>query len=109
MHFMLLIFVTLLCIVVWGFFHSNPVGVPAGKLLALNVAVLALAALLGVTVGALLYADAAVVKAGERGMAVYLGIMAGGTAALITIAAGGLIRNLVVFPLAKRTPPRRTQ
>lgn len=107
MHFMLLIFIALLCIVLWGFFHSNPLGVPRGRLLALNVVILVLAALIGVTVGALLYADAAVVKAGERGLAVYLGIMAGGTAALITVAAGGLIRNLVIFPLSKRAPAAR--
>ncbi len=102
MHFMLLIFVMLLCLVVWGFFHSNPQGVPRGKLLALNVAILALALTLGVVIGYYLYLDAAVVKAGEKGLAVYLGIMAGGTAALIIVAAGGMVRNLMVFPLSKR-------
>lgn len=105
MHFMLLIFVILLCLVVWGFFHSNPQGVARGKLLALNVAILGLAVLAGTTVGYSLYLDAAVVKAGEKGLAVYLGIMAGGTVALIIVAAGGMVRNLVVFPLSKRTPP----
>lgn len=104
MHFMLLIFVVLLCLVVWGFFHSNPVGVPQAKLLALNVFILALAGLLGAAIGYYLYLDASVVKAGEKGLAVYLGIMAGGTAALIVVAVGGMVRNLVVFPLSKRSP-----
>jgi len=104
MHFMLLIFVVLLCLVVGGFFHSNPQGVPRGKLAALNVAILALALIAGVAIGYFLYADAAVVKAGEKGLPVYLGIMAGGTSFLIVVAVGGLLRNLVVYPLSKRAP-----
>ena len=102
MHFMLLIFVALLCVVMWGFFHSNPNGVSPGKLLALNVAIVAVATVVGVIVGYLLYRDASVVKAGEKGLATYLGIMAGGTAALVVTIAGGLVRNLAVFPLSKR-------
>lgn len=105
MHFMLLLFVVLLCLVVWGFFHSNPIGVSRGTLHALNAAILALAVVAGVMIGYLLYADAAVVKAGERGLAGYLGIMAGGTAALVIIAIGGLLRNLVIFPLSRRARP----
>jgi hypothetical protein len=105
MHFMLLLFVVLLCLVVWGFFHSNPIGVPRGALHTLNAAILALAVVAGVMVGYMLYADAAVVKAGERGLAGYLGIMAGGTAALVTIATGGLLRNLVIFPPSRRAHP----
>ncbi len=103
MHFMLLIFVILLCLVVWGFFHANPQGVPRGRLLALNAFILVLAVAVGIAIGYYLYLDAAVVKAGEKGLAVYLGIMAGGTAALILVAAGGLVRNLVIFPLSRRT------
>ncbi len=102
---MLLIFVFLLCVVVWGFFHSNPRGVPRGRLLALNILILALATLAGLVVGLVLYADASVVKAGEKGLAVYLAIMAGGTAFLILVAAGGMLRNLVVFPLSARAHP----
>lgn len=105
MHFMILIFVILLCLVVWGFFHSNPAGVPKAKLLALNAAILGLAFALGIAIGYSLYLDAAVVKAGEKGLAAYLGIMAGGTAALIVLAAGGMLRNLVIFPLSKRAAP----
>ena len=102
---MLLIFVALLCIVIWGFFHSNPAGVPHGKLLALNIGILALAAVSGGLVGYVLYVDASVVKAGEKGLATYLGIMAGGTAALVIVAAGGMLRNLVVFPISRRARP----
>lgn len=105
MHFMLLLFLVLLCLVVWGFFHSNPAGVPRAKLLALNCAILALALSAGGIVGYVLYLDASVVKAGEKGLATYLGIMAGGTVGLIVVAAGGIVRNLVVFPLSKRAPP----
>jgi hypothetical protein len=35
-------------------------------------------------------------------MSVYLAIMAGGTAFMIVAASGGLVRNLVLFPLSKR-------
>ncbi|OGA20817.1 MAG: hypothetical protein A3H34_07055 [Betaproteobacteria bacterium RIFCSPLOWO2_02_FULL_67_19] len=105
MHFMLLIFAVLLCLVVWGFFHSDPTGVPRARLLALNVAILALAVVAGGIIGYVLYLDASVVKAGEKGLAVYLGIMAGGTAALIIVAAGGMLRNLVIFPLSRRERP----
>jgi len=103
-HFMLLIFVVLLCLVVWGFFNSNPAGVPRAKLLALNCAILALALIVGGVIGYVLYLDASVVKAGEKGLATYLGIMAGGTASLVVVAAGGIVRNLVVFPLSRRAP-----
>lgn len=105
MHFMLLIFVALLCLVIWGFFHSNPAGVAQGKLLALNVGILALAAITGAAIGYVLYLDASVVKAGEKGLATYLGIMAGGTAALVIVAAGGMLRNLVIFPPSRRARP----
>jgi hypothetical protein len=105
MHFMLLIFVILLCLVVWGFFHSNPQGVPRGRLAALNAAILVLALAAGTAAGYYLYLDAAVVKAGEKGLPVYLGIMAGGTVALIIVATGGMVRNLIIFPPSRRTPP----
>jgi len=104
MHFMLLIFVALLCLVVWGFFHSNPEGVPQGWLLVLNAAIVVFATLAGAAIGYLLYRDASVVKAGEKGLATYLGIMAGGTTALVLMIAGGLVRNLLVFPISKRAP-----
>jgi len=104
-HFMLLIFVALLCLVVWGFFHSNPVGVPRAKLLVSNCVILALALIAGGSIGSLFYLDASLVKAGEKGLAAYLGIMAGGTAGLVIVAAGGMVRNLVIFPLSRRVTP----
>lgn len=103
MHFMLLIFVFLVCVVVWGFFHSNPQGVPRGRVLACNVTVLVLAVAIGLAVGVVLYADASVAKASEKGLAAYLAIMAAGTAFLIVVAVGGMVRNLVLFPLSKRS------
>jgi len=105
MHFMIIILVFLLGIVVWGFFHANPTGVSGAKLAAVNVLILIGAVAIGAMVGTALYADAVSVKADEKGMATYLAIMAAGTSFLIVVAAGGLIRNLVVFPLSKRAPP----
>jgi hypothetical protein len=103
-HFMLLIFVVLLCLVVWGFFHSNPEGIARSSLHLCNAVVLLLATVLGIAIGLLLYGDASTVKEGEKGLAMYLGIMAGGTACLIVVAVGGMIRNLVLFPRSKRAP-----
>ncbi len=103
MHFMLIILAFVLSVVVWGFFHSNPGGVPRAALMAVNIVVLVGAGIAGVAVGDVLYADAIVVKADEKGLAAYLAIMAGGTAFLIVVAAGGLLRNLVIFPLSRRT------
>lgn len=107
MHFMLLIFVVLLCIVVWGFFHSNPEGVSRRALGACNALVLALALLAAAVVGTLLYGDAVTVKSGEKGMATYLALMAAGTTFLIVVSVGGMVRNLAVFPRSRRSigPP----
>lgn len=102
MHFMFLIMAFLVCAVVWGFFHSNPRGVPEGRLLACNVAVLALGVLAGLAAGFILYEDAVLRRPEQLGMSVYLAIMAGGTAFMIVTASGGLLRNLVLFPLSKR-------
>jgi hypothetical protein len=90
--------------VVWGFFHSNPRGVPQARLLACNIAVLALGIAAGLAAGFTLYADAVVRRPEQLGMSVYLAIMAGGTAFMILVASGGLLRNLVLFPLSKRAP-----
>jgi hypothetical protein len=97
MHFMVVILIFLLAAVVWGFFHANPQGVPGIKLALVNGAIA-----VGALVGSVLYGDAVSVKAGEKGMATYLAIMAGGTLFLIVIAVGGLVRNLLVFPMSKR-------
>ncbi|KPK09344.1 MAG: hypothetical protein AMJ64_00400 [Betaproteobacteria bacterium SG8_39] len=104
MHFMVLILLFLLGAVLWGFFHSNPQGVPRVKLALVNGAILVAALIIGAMIGSALYADAISVKAGEKGMATYLAIMAAGTAFLIVVAAGGLVRNLLVFPISRRAP-----
>ncbi|HSH06581.1 MAG TPA: hypothetical protein VLA41_02885 [Burkholderiales bacterium] len=104
MHFMVLILIFLLGVVLWGFFHSNPQGVPRIALGVVNAAILIAALVVGTLVGSVLYADAVSVKADEKGMATYLAIMAAGTSFLIVVAAGGLIRNLLVFPISKRAP-----
>lgn len=104
MHFMVLILIFLLGAVLWGFFHSNPQGVPTLRLALVNAAILIVALVIGAVVGSALYADAVSVKAGEKGMATYLAIMAAGTSFLIVVAAGGLVRNLLLFPISKRTP-----
>jgi len=103
MHFMLIILVFLLVAVVWGFFHSNPQGVSRGKLLACNAIVLALAVVAAAVIGPVIYADAHATKPAERAFAGYLGIMAGGTSFMILVAVGGLLRNLVLFPVSRRT------
>lgn len=104
MHFMVVILLFLIGAVVWGFFHSNPKGVPALSLAVVNALILLAAIGVAALVGGVLYGDAVSVKAGEKGMATYLAIMAGGTAFLIVVAAGGLVRNLAVFPISKRAP-----
>lgn len=103
MHFMVLILVFLLCAVVWGFFHANPRGVPQARLLAVNAAILALGVAAAAASGFLLYGDALIRRPDERAMAVYLAVMAGGTAFMIVVAAGGLARNLLLFPLSSRS------
>lgn len=102
MPLMLLLFAFLLGAVLWGFFHSNPKGVGRAALLACNVVVLALAVAASLTSGLLLYADASAMEAHQKGLAAYLSIMAGGTAFLIVVAAGGMLRNLLIFPLSRR-------
>jgi hypothetical protein len=103
MHFMVLILVFLLWAVVWGFFHANPRGVAPGKLVACNVVILVLGAAAAGISGFLLYGDALQARPDERAMAVYLAAMAGGSAFMIVVAAGGLARNLLFFPLSSRS------
>jgi hypothetical protein len=102
MHFMVLILAFLLGAVLWGFFHANPRGVARGRLLACNVLVLALAVATAAILAPLLYTDALLARPTERGFAAYLALMAGGTAFMIVVAVGGLLRNLVLFPLSRR-------
>jgi len=102
MHFMLLILVFLIGAVLWGYFHSNPRGVSRAKLLACNIAILALGAAVAVTLGAVLLEDGLRAKPGEAGLAWFLAITGGGTAFMIVVAAGGLLRNLALFPISRR-------
>ena len=104
MHFMLLILVFLLCAVLWGFFHANPQGVHARWLLACNVAILALAAVLALGAAIPLYRDALAAQPEHKALAAYLAVMAGGSGFMIVVAVGGLFRNLVLFPLSRRQP-----
>jgi hypothetical protein len=73
MPFMFLILAFLLWAVVWGFFHAIP-----------------------------LYGDALVAKPDHRAVAAYLAIMAGGSAFMVVVATGGLLRNLALFPVSRR-------
>ena len=102
MHFMFLILAFLLCAVVWGFFHANPRGVNERALLACNVSILALGVALALAAAIPLYGDALAQKPDHKALAAYLAVMAGGTAFMIVVASGGLIRNLFLFPLGKR-------
>ncbi|MDH4189606.1 MAG: hypothetical protein OEW21_05320 [Betaproteobacteria bacterium] len=104
MHFMILILAFLVAVVVWGFFHANPRGVNRVRLVLSNVVILALALAAAAVVASLLYGDALTVKSGEKGMATYLALMAGGTVFLIVVAVGGLLRNLLLFPISARAP-----
>lgn len=104
MHFMFLILAFLLWAVVWGFFHANPKGVARAGLVACNAAIFALAAVAALASALPLYADALAVRPDHGAVAVYLASMAGGAAFMIVVAAGGLARNLVIFPLSKRSP-----
>ena len=61
---------------------TNPKGVPALSLAVVNAVILLAAIGVAALVGSVLYGDAVSVKAGEKGMATYLAIMAGGTAFL---------------------------
>jgi hypothetical protein len=102
MPFMLLILIFLLCAVVWGFFHSNPRGVAAGRVLACNIVVIAVAVLAAARVGLVLHADALAKNPDEAALAAYLAVMAAGTLFMIVLAVGGLTRNLLLFPLSRR-------
>lgn len=110
MHFMFLIMGGLLCLVVWGFFHANPKGVSRRALLACNVGIIAAAAAFAILAAVPLHADALLARPGERALAAYLALMAGGSGFMIVVAVGGLVRNLFVFPLSRRgaaVPPGR--
>ncbi|CAG0969420.1 hypothetical protein BURK1_01146 [Burkholderiales bacterium] len=102
MAFMTVLLVFLAAFSVWAYFHTDPPGVPLRSRLLYNGAVLAVAAAAAIAVGATLYADAIVVKAGQAGLPTYLSVMAGCTVFLIALALGGVMRNFFVFPEGKR-------
>ena len=102
MPFMFLILAFLLGAVLWGFFHSNPRGVPTGRLLACNIAILVAAAIAAAASALPLYGDALALHPESRFMAAALAIMAGGAAFMIVATLGGLARNLLLFPLSRR-------
>jgi len=99
---MFLILAFLLWAVVWGFFHANPRGVNPRGLLACNIVVLVAGVALAFVSAIPLYGDALVAKPDHKLVAAYLAIMAGGSAFMIVVAVGGLVRNLALFPLSKR-------
>ena len=103
MPFMFLTLAFLLGAVLWGFFHSNPRGVSPARVLVCTIAILALAAAAAVASALPLYGDAFAKHPESRFMAVYLAVMAGGAAFMIVVALGGLARNLVLFPLSRRS------
>lgn len=102
MHFMFLILAFLLCAVVWGFFHANPRGVKAGRLLACNILILALGVAFAAAAAIPLYGDALAQRPDHKALAVYLAIMVAGSGFMIVVAVGGLVRNLLLFPLSRR-------
>ena len=102
MPFMLLIKGFVMFAAVWALFHTNPQGVDARALLVCNIAILALAVPVAIGTGVWLYDEAVAVKANEKGMATFLTITAGGTAATLFVAFGGLIRNVLIFPHSRR-------
>jgi hypothetical protein len=104
MHFMFVILAFLLCAVVWGFFHANPRGVSARGLLACNIAILLLGVTLALAAAIPLYGDALAQRPDHKAIAVYLAIMVAGSGFMIVVAAGGLVRNLLIFPLSRRNP-----
>lgn len=104
MHFMFLILGFLLWAVLWGFFQANPRGVPPARLLACNVFVLAAALALALGAAIPFYGDALAAKPEHKAIAAYLAIMVGGSGFMIVVAVGGLVRNLLVFPLSRRSP-----
>lgn len=101
MFFMVLIFVFLLVVVVWAFLHYSPLGVNRRRLQMFNGLVLLAAVPLGVIVGLWIYQAGAAFPE-KRQYAWYLGLMAGGVAALLLVTVAGLVRNFVLFPLHRR-------
>lgn len=105
MPFMILLLAITTVIAMWAYFHYNPYGVPAGRLMGYNAGVLVLSAAAAFAVGYWIFGAAASMPGKEK-FSWYLGIMAGGMVYNVIAAAGGFIRNFVVFPQSKRSVPR---
>lgn len=101
MPFMLLIFAALFTIVLWAFFHYQPRGVRRGPLLAYNVATLVLGVPLSCLAAYVIYSGGADIPE-KRKVIAYLAFMSGGTAYMLTVCISGLVRNLFVYPHARR-------
>ncbi len=104
MPFMLLILGVLLVVTVIAFLNTSPRVANRRPLLVFNAVTLALAVPVAIAVGAWIYVDAAAMKPDGKGMAAYLGVMAGGAGALLAVCVSGLVRNFLVFPLSRRLP-----
>lgn len=102
MHFMFVILLFLLGMVVWGFFHANPAGVSRAGLVACNALIVASAVGGALAAALILHGDAVLRRPEEPALAVYLAIMAGGTAFMILMTVGGLLRNFAIFPPSRR-------
>lgn len=100
----ILFLAALVVIAVLAFLRTSPAGADRRKLLAYNVATLALSVPAAVVVGAILYGDAVASGAVKGGMALYLALMSAGATVLLVIAVGGLVRNFVAFPRSRRAP-----
>ena len=99
----LIVLAVLLVVAVAAFLRTSPQGVDRRKLLAYNVATLALSVPAAIVAGTVLYADAVSAEVGQKGMAMYLAVMSSGATVLLVIAVGGLFRNFVVFPRSRRS------
>lgn len=76
----------------------------AGKPVGFNIAVLVLAAVAAFAVGSWIFGAAAAMPGKEK-FAWHPGIMAGGLVYNVIAAAGGFLRNFVVFPHARGPVP----
>jgi hypothetical protein len=72
------------------------------RLLACNVLILAIGGVCALAAAIPLYGDALVRQPEQKAVAVYLAIMVAGSGFMIVVAAGGLFRNLVLFPPSRR-------
>jgi hypothetical protein len=65
---------------------------------------LILALVLALAAAIPLYGDALAQRPDHKAIAVYLAVMVAGSGFMIVVATGGLVRNLLLFPLSRRSP-----